>query len=563
MGGEYPHSRRHFAPPAQAYSEPNTRPTKRMTRAEPPLHPTEHQTNPPKRKRGVTNEPERDQVKKRCVSPVRGAPTGPRKDRLKASAKQSNEWKKQESGQLAGSAEVKGDPHVRNIHPQPPGDIVAKTSSSYPSPPSSKGSPPGPQQPTAEEKHPEEQVTAKRQCASPIDAGGRPCRLRGLVRARTPPVVRNIAADTFAPTVPNTNMKHTYAAYDDDCVPILESALIQRHSSNASLLNNPSIELKVEAVLLLERGFKAQDLGRAKDVPRKGPAKIIDDCDLYLREGKIYVATERGLLLAADYLKLAGIAETAKVRFNGLRPTWTKAFLAQRHVRRIEETTDDEEPEEPVCYPPLPPGFIGLKMGYWVEVFGLYEADDQVYGYGRNMKTRKVGWFDYAHTADINAEYPKWEGLYTPEQREDMAKYAEAQAAKKATPSPAPLASTPPTLDVAEKVAKQDATPPKVVEQQPAVAVEQPVVETAHDVVEEPAVEPAHAEAEPTPTTIPTPAPAPAAPTPVVPTPAAPTPAAPQQLPHAFTRPRASLPTSTNRYDHEDYIDYDESDPEW
>jgi hypothetical protein len=92
---------------------------------------------------------------------------------------------------------------------------------------------------------------------------------------------------TFAPVVPSFECRHSYAKYDNESVPILHSVHIYRQDS-VSLLNKPTAQLKQDALALLERGVKAKDLGRSS-VAKQGPTKIIDDCDLYLREGKVYV----------------------------------------------------------------------------------------------------------------------------------------------------------------------------------------------------------------------------------------------------------------------------------
>ncbi|KAF2824864.1 hypothetical protein CC86DRAFT_456837 [Ophiobolus disseminans] len=356
---------------------------------------------------------------------------------------QNDEHKQREQESKARNHEQRHSPYhaddsvskTSSTRLQSSGDNVAKTTSAYPSPPSSKGSPPTLKRPIALVAQPEEQA-AKKQHPTPFTP-----RERTQIPAA---VVRNIFAETYAPTLPNTDFKHSYAPYDDDSVLVLHSAEIQRHSSDAALLNRPTVQLKVEALMLLERGLKAHDMGRSKDVRRTGPTRIIGDCDLYLRNNQIHVATESGLLLAADYLKLAGIPETAKVRFNGVKPAWMKAFLAQRIVRRINYTTEDEEPEEVVCYPPIRDGFIGLKIGYWVEVFGRQTVDGCEYAYGRNLNTKKIGWFEYAHTAAIDAEYPKWDTLYSPEQKADVIQWLAAKKAAEAKAKLTPPTTTPP-----------------------------------------------------------------------------------------------------------------------
>jgi hypothetical protein len=255
----------------------------------------------------------------------------------------------------------------------------------------------------------------------------------------------------FAPVVPNPECPHTYAEYDNDSVPILHSIHIQ-HQNHFLLLNTPEVQLKLDALELIERGIKTKDLGRP-DVPKKGPPKIIDDCDLYLRKGKIYVATERGLLLAARYFKLAGIPDTTPVRFNGVKPAWAKESVARRYARRIATTT--EGPEMLGRYnshPPVPPGDLGLEIGFVVEVYERHPSDGRAYG--RRLDNDKVGWFDYNHTVSLDASYPPWEGLFSPPQSQTtlssstftdapsgpltQKKYSLAQPVRPQAASPAP-----------------------------------------------------------------------------------------------------------------------------
>jgi hypothetical protein len=181
-------------------------------------------------------------------------------------------------------------------------NTAINSSSSVPSPPLSKDSSPTKKQPIPDvEAEPVEHAN-KKQCLS--DA--RPPILELLYnehRLANTKVQKTCRASlhTVAPVVANTECEHTYAEYDDDSIPILYSASIQRHDSPI-LLNNPSVELRVQAHILLEnrRGFTAEDMGRP-NVPKSGRTRVIDNVDLYLKtDSKIYVATERGLLLTAQ-----------------------------------------------------------------------------------------------------------------------------------------------------------------------------------------------------------------------------------------------------------------------
>tara|TARA_R110002003_G_scaffold103_9_gene8175 strand:- start:6797 stop:8119 length:1323 start_codon:yes stop_codon:yes gene_type:complete len=224
---------------------------------------------------------------------------------------------------------------------------------------------------------------------------------------------------TYAPIYPNRDCEHEYAPYDEYSVPILQSALIKRQEATDVLLNNPSIELKQAALALLECGLKAHHIGRP-DVAKSGPTRVIDDCDLYFRDGMIHVASERGTLLAATYLKLLGIADTTPVRFNGLQPAWVKRSLAQRHLRRVEVPTEWDDPwytldpEKPMeakpLLEPLRPGELGLDASCIVEIF---ERHPQGTCYGRRSDNGKVGWFEYENTVGLD-EHNDFRGVFEP-----------------------------------------------------------------------------------------------------------------------------------------------------
>jgi hypothetical protein len=377
-------------------------------------------------------------------------------------------------------------------------DSAAKVASSHPSPSSSKGR----KRPIADVEEPEQQA-AKKPCPGPV---------RMLPVSREELMARDRSAYTFSPTIPNSNSEPLlYAAYDDDSVPVLVSAAIY-HRQGGNLLNHPSIELKVQAILLLERGFDAQDLGRLK-ISRKGPTKVIDDRDLYLREGKIHVATERGLLLASQYLQLAGISESTKVRFSGINPAWTHKFLEGRQLRRITKTTHDDEPLEVVSYPALPPGHIGLKLGYVVEMYGTSGEGKNMLGYGRNLKTRQVGWFKHENTVALNAAYGedqgydsawdkenadyKWDGcLWSPEQRDVLAAAVHIAASTPVVLVKAPASQADPPIKKEAAIAAEEKprVPPEVLHD--TVAVEEPASAVAQEPVPTP---PAQEEAVPVP----------------------------------------------------------------
>ena len=194
--------------------------------------------------------------------------------------------------------------------------------------------------------------------------------------------------------------------YGDDSVPIMYSALI-KHVESGELRTKPSLYLRQDALALLrQQTWTSSDLGRLRG-PKIGPTRIIDDCDLYFREGKVYVATRGGLLLAADYLKLIGVPETQSIRFNGRKPAWAKLAEAKRHYRRIEKTY------EPIIEEQKKNGFIKVVSGSTVMVFERFRqvTDGKLVdlAYGMRLDDKVKGFFSYQHTCpmDWNKDPPE------------------------------------------------------------------------------------------------------------------------------------------------------------
>ncbi|KAF2023179.1 hypothetical protein EK21DRAFT_95126 [Setomelanomma holmii] len=235
-------------------------------------------------------------------------------------------------------------------------------------------------------------------------------------------------AENFAPVHPNIEHDVEFAPYDDYSVPILESAHIEHAARSAALLNNPSIPLKLEALGLLDRGLNANDLGRSK-VPRSGPTRIIQDCDLYLRDGQIHVASERGTLLAATYLNYIGVLDTTPVRFDGMKPAWAKASLAQRRFRRVEDATARDDPwyvlnefetvERKEGLPELPAGYLAVDASCIVEIL---EMSPDGICYGRRQDNGEIGLFDYKGTRALDEHYGV-KGVFEPVNFSEMPPY--------------------------------------------------------------------------------------------------------------------------------------------
>jgi hypothetical protein len=176
--------------------------------------------------------------------------------------------------------------------------------------------------------------------------------------------------------------------------------------NTASIFELTMIEQRQKALYLSRQNIlTSEDLGRNK-VRKSKATRIIDDCDLYLYEGKIYVATERGLLPAAEYLQLIGVPDEQPVRFQGHEPAWMAPVKAKREHRRVlvsYEVTSEEEKQY---------GNIDIFSGSRVVVYEsgveVVEGEEIVMAYGVRVEDGVKGWFPYAHTCrmDWSADTP-------------------------------------------------------------------------------------------------------------------------------------------------------------
>ncbi|KAF2850192.1 hypothetical protein T440DRAFT_532646 [Plenodomus tracheiphilus IPT5] len=158
--------------------------------------------------------------------------------------------------------------------------------------------------------------------------------------------------------------------------------------------------LNRQAMDMYKRPWTSQDLGR-KTVDKTLPTYIINDCDLYFGDDqKIYIATEMGLLLVAEYCKAIGVPDEQAVRFEGRKPKWVKKLEADRHYRRVELY----HPQNKDSY--LQP-CISLELGSTVEIYERREAVDAEgiawdFAYGRRTEDGVRGFFDYGHTCRMD-----------------------------------------------------------------------------------------------------------------------------------------------------------------
>ncbi|KAJ4986189.1 hypothetical protein SVAN01_08342 [Stagonosporopsis vannaccii] len=183
-------------------------------------------------------------------------------------------------------------------------------------------------------------------------------RARDVVEHKTQTVaspVRQVQAQVvrpesfFAPVTPNHECDLKFRDYFHNSVPILYSSMIQ-HADGSELLTSPSEMLVLDAVTAIEASsmpHKKPGWSTATELLRRSPTnshltRVIKDVDLYLfkseTENQLHVATDRGLLLVTEYLKLIGVPEAQPVRFEGRVPPWAKAALLAREKRRVVHT---------------------------------------------------------------------------------------------------------------------------------------------------------------------------------------------------------------------------------
>ncbi|KAI4641119.1 hypothetical protein J4E93_007997 [Alternaria ventricosa] len=213
----------------------------------------------------------------------------------------------------------------------------------------------------------------------------------------------------------------TFFDYDVYSIPLLCSHTI-KHQYPFEVTNEPSDRLKrsftddnevhvfgrkmlvlrQEALRLSRKKFwTSEDLGR-KDASKVEPTRDIGDCDLYLYNGKVHVATERGLLLAAEYFKLIGVLDTQPVRFHGHKPAWMSQVTPKPEHRRVLESWHPSATlKEGGC--------ISITHSSTVVVYehGVFDIDSNTgaesrMAYGAREDDGVVGWFDYSKTCRID-----------------------------------------------------------------------------------------------------------------------------------------------------------------
>ena len=248
---------------------------------------------------------------------------------------------------------------------------------------------------------------------------------------------------SFAPVQTNHESELEFFEYLNDSVPILFSFKIQHSSGNTSL-NNPPGMLVLDALTAIEKNPRLQSKGTWPSsieltgrTPSKGkPVKVVDDVDLYLHEkdGKLHVATDRGLVAVSQYLKLIDVPEGRSVRFMGHVPPWAKDALNSRYTRKVvqiwgqdklvkkdvpleahqvmlsleshvEEARNRKKKAgvdhaDDMNILDAGPGDLPLPFGSTVIVYKV--DDDDIWAYGRLSGTDKTGRFPISYTCPMD-----------------------------------------------------------------------------------------------------------------------------------------------------------------
>lgn len=220
---------------------------------------------------------------------------------------------------------------------------------------------------------------------------------------------------------------------EDVSIPLLISSEINHEQDTIGLQQSVQwddeklgdrflVEFRQAALLLYRTGINYKDLGR-KLKPKKEPVRVIKDVDLHLKKGKVHVATEHGLLLAADYLEQIGVPASQPIEFQGKKPAWTKKIEVLRHFRRVEipypVPKDSEESgllrlisgTTVTVYEIGSPDMPDIDERYPASLFHQCEKssepiphEDKAMAYGMRFQDGRKGWFPYKHTGRVDQQ---------------------------------------------------------------------------------------------------------------------------------------------------------------
>ena len=212
-----------------------------------------------------------------------------------------------------------------------------------------------------------------------------------------------------------------YVDYSIYSIPVLYSTFIE-HEYEFEPIDKPPEDLKKtmteseielfgrkmllirQAALRLTNKKKrrlSEVLGR-KDVPMSGPLKVIEDCDLYLHDDKIHVATEHGLLTVPNYLELIKIPETQPVRFEGRKPSWMKQVLERRVCRRAAIHFDPSDILLAEGCIMLPSEAVLIVLDQGIFDINIANGEESRMAYGFRVRDGVEGWFPYEATCRID-----------------------------------------------------------------------------------------------------------------------------------------------------------------
>jgi len=217
--------------------------------------------------------------------------------------------------------------------------------------------------------------------------------------------------------LPNPECIVEYFPYDCTSVLLMASHHIAHDEEAEELVDrwdNSNPILNRQAMDMYQRRWRSEDFGRGP-VSKTLPARVINDCDLYFRDDqKIYVATEMGLMLVADYCNLIDMPNDQAVRFEGRKPKWAKKLEATRQHRRVTESFD---PEDVYFEEGIP--LISLGAGHTVEVYEIFQELDEngdVWDIAYGMRTEDLvrGFFDYKCTCRLDWKADPEDDLINP-----------------------------------------------------------------------------------------------------------------------------------------------------
>ncbi|RMZ66465.1 hypothetical protein GMOD_00001801 [Pyrenophora seminiperda CCB06] len=208
-----------------------------------------------------------------------------------------------------------------------------------------------------------------------------------------------------------------YVDYSIYSIPVLYSVFIE-HEYPFEPIDKPSesvkrtmseseIELFGRKMLLIRQAAlrltknknnRLPEVYRRNGGPKTGPTKVIEDCDLYLHDGKIHVATEFGLLTVPDYLKLIDVPETQRYRFEGRRPSWMKKVLERKVLRRAAVTFEPSNILEAEGCIMFPSDTLLTVLDQGVFDINLASGEESRMAYGLRDYDGVEGWFPYEAT---------------------------------------------------------------------------------------------------------------------------------------------------------------------